>query len=484
MYTRQCTPDRPRYSRHGIGPFRAVIFGLVVALGAPLRGTSWAQPVGSEFQVNTYTTSGQGSPAVGPDGAGGFVAVWSSDGSSGTDTHFPSIQGQRFDSAGALVGSQFQVNTYTYGGQYAPAVGPDGAGGFVVAWHSAGSSGTDTGVPTTHRESIQAQRFDSTGAPVGNEFQVNTWTTGGQVLPAVGPDGAGGFVVVWDNASSVDEFFSIEGQRYSSTGAPVGGQFEVNTVTAYVQSDPAVAPDGAGGFVVVWTSTLGSGSDSDFSGAIEGQRFASTGAPIGSEFQVNTYTTGVQSYPAVESDGTGGFVVVWTSSDSSGTDTGSRSIQGQRYTSAGAPVGSEFQVNTYTPNDQVFPAVEPDGAGGFVVVWQSDVSSGTDTSYSSVQGQRYRSTGVKAGGQFQVNTYTTGSQLQPVVGADGAGGFVVAWTSGGSSGSDTSVSSVQAQRYAPTPPPIPVLSSWGGGLLAALLMLPMIWDFRRRLARR
>ena len=30
-----------------------------------------------------------------------------------------------------------------------------------------------------------------------------------------------------------------------------------------------------------------------------------------------------------------------------------------------------------------------DGSGGFVVVWDSNGSSGTDTSYLSVQGQRY-----------------------------------------------------------------------------------------------
>src|SRR5258705_9268599 len=51
------------------------------------------------------------------------------------------------------------------------------------------------------------------------------------------------------------------------------------------------------------------------------------------------------------------------------------------------------------------------------------------------------------GPQFQVNSYTTNQQLAPVVGPDGAGGFIVVWTSFGSAGSDRDGSSIQAQRY-------------------------------------
>ena len=50
-------------------------------------------------------------------------------------------------------------------------------------------------------------------------------------------------------------------------------------------------------------------------------------------------------------------------------------------------------------------AAAPDG--DFVVVWESNGSSGTDTSSWSIQGQRYASNGSTLGAQFQVNTYTT-----------------------------------------------------------------------------
>ena len=54
-----------------------------------------------------------------------------------------------------------------------------------------------------------------------------------------------------------------------------------------------------------------------------------------------------------------------------GQDGSSLGVFGQRYASSGAPLGAEFQVNTYTTNIQVSPSVASDTAGNFVVVWES-----------------------------------------------------------------------------------------------------------------
>jgi hypothetical protein len=468
---------------------------LVLVLAPPSRTSAPAQPVGAEFQVNTYTTSGQFSPAVGPDGAGGFVVVWHSFGSSGTDTSSYSVQGQRYSSAGTAVGAQFQLNTYTTAFQQRPTVGPDGAGGFVVVWQSYGGSGTDTS-----SFSIQGQRYTSAGTAVGADFQVNTFTTSNQSFPSVGPDGAGGFVVVWQSSGSSGtdtSSFSIQGQRYTSAGTAIGAEFQINTYTTSSQQGPAVGPDDAGGFVVVWESLGSSGTDTS-AGSVQGQRYTSAGTAVGAEFQINTYTTSIQQGPAVGPDGAGGFVVVWQSYGGSGTDTSAGSIQGQRYTSAGTAVGADFQVNTFTTSAQFEPAVSPDGAGGFVVVWQSNGGSGTDTT-GSVQGQRYTSAGTAVGADFQVNTFTTSNQSFSNVGPDGAGGFVVVWQSSGSSGTDTSSFSIQGQRFVvgasttsttttttstTLPPLIPVLSGSGQLLLTALLafailVLGLAWRLNR-----
>src|SRR5262249_35719626 len=53
------------------------------------------------------------------------------------------------------------------------------------------------------------------------------------------------------------------------------------------------------------------------------------------------------------------------------------------------------------------------------------------------------------GPEFQVNTYTTGQQLQPRVGADASGNFVVVWGSGSyyEAGPDGSRTAVSARRF-------------------------------------
>ena len=113
-----------------------------------------------------------------------------------------------------------------------------------------------------------------------------------------------------------------------------------------------------------------------------------------------------------------------------------------------APEGSEFQVNTYTTYAQINPAVAVAGEGDFVVVWESNGSVGNDTDFTSTQGQRFASDGTAVGGQFQVNTYTTGSSIREAVAAAADGDFVVVWESPGSSGSDTDSYSLLGQRFA------------------------------------
>jgi hypothetical protein len=128
------------------------------------------------------------------------------------------------------------------------------------------------------------------------------------------------------------------------------------------------------------------------------------------------------------------------STGSSGTDSLAESVQARRYASDGTPAGDEFQVNTYTTAGQVLPSVSMDSDGDFVVVWMSEGSSGTDSSSYSVQGQLYSSAGVRLGGEFQVNTFTTGYQEFSSVSMEAGGDFVVAWDSGRTA--------VFGQRYA------------------------------------
>lgn len=72
---------------------------------------------------------------------------------------------------------------------------------------------------------------------------------------------------------------------------------------------------------------------------------------------------------------------------------------------AAAPLGTQFQINSYTTNAQLYPVVAASPASDFVVVWESFGSAGSDSSGSSIQGQRFGSDGNALGLEFQVNTF-------------------------------------------------------------------------------
>jgi hypothetical protein len=80
--------------------------------------------------------------------------------------------------------------------------------------------------------------------------------------------------------------------------------------------------------------------------------------------------------------------------------------------------------------------------GGYVVTWTSGGQDGDDG--SGVYAQRYDASGTKVGGEFQVNTYTTGSQHANGVTALADGGYVITWISDGQDGSGFGIYS---QRY-------------------------------------
>ena len=375
-----------------------------------------AQAVGSEFQVNTYITYYQDYASLAADAAGNFVVVWES----APDRTITTV-GQDGDSSGVF-GQRFDLTGSPVGAEFQiNSYTTDTQWAPKVASDDLGSF-----VVVWHSYDqdgngmgIFAQRYDSTGVAVGPEFPVNTYTTDQQHFPSVDMDGAGNFVVVWQSVAQDGDGTGVFGQLFDSAGSAVGSEFQVNTYTTYYQTYPSVARAGTGDFVVVWESFEQDGSAL----GVFAQRYDAAGGTLGSEFQVNTHTTDQQMAPRVAADTAGNFVVVWHSTAQDGEGYG---VFGQHFDSAGAPVSAEFQVNFITASDQMYPHVSSHGGGDFVVVWQSYLQDG---SYDGVFGQRYRSNGSIVGPEFQVNEYTDYGQLRPAVASHGLGLFTVVWHS-------------------------------------------------------
>jgi hypothetical protein len=282
-------------------------------------------------------------------------------------------------------------------------------------------------------DGVFARRFDATGAPVGFAFPVNGYTTGDQQFPDVAMSASGDFVVVWstDQDGSADAIFA---RRYANDGSPLGDEFQVNTYTTGRQYRPAVAMDGSGGFVVVWSSVDPPGGQDGSHSGVFGQRYNQVGAPEGPEFQANSYTTGSQFGPSVAMDSTGQFVVGWTSVGQDGSGEG---VVARRFDGSGSPAGDDFNVNTYTTSNQRIPTVGIAEDGRFMVAWMS--RGGQDGSTYGIFGQRYDSSGAPSGPEFQINTYTTGYQILPRLAVDAGGSFVVVWRSEGQDGAETGI---------------------------------------------
>jgi hypothetical protein len=354
------------------------------------------------------------------------------------------VVAQRFSSSGLPVGIEIPVNTYLPSQQFGASVGLiDDAGDFAVVWQSKYQDGGDYGV--------FGQRFSSSGTAIAAEFQVNTYTSGHQRDASVVALNGGDFVVIWGSSAYQDgSSYGIFGQRFSSAGALLGGELQINAFTAMDQRLPsAAATSGSGDFIVVWQSRSQDGPPGY---AIIGRRFSSAGAALAGEFQVNVYTVGYQRNASVTADLDGDFVIAWDSYEQLGPGV---AVLARRFSSAGDAVGGEIVVTANGTN----PAVASAADNGFAVSWQTPVGDGSNY---GVFARHYSSSGSPLAAEFQVNSYTTNHQQQPSVAANADGVFVVAWRSFVQD--DGSFSGVFGQRLAV----LAELDVDGNGLVDAL----------------
>src|SRR5262245_1404900 len=238
----------------------------------------------------------------------------------------------------------------------------------------------------------------------GPEFRVNVVTTGGQIRPSIAVRANGDFVIVYEGANADGNGYGVVGRRFDAAGAPLGGEFQVNTYVTGKQYSPGVAADSKGNFVVVWT-----GPDGSYNGVF-GQRFDATGVRRGAEFQVNTYTTGNQGFfvraaPFVSSAADGRFVVAWTGNPV--TDGSGSSVHARRYDAQGVAQGDEFRVNSYTTGGQNLSSLSMAADATFVVGFWSNGEDGNG--YGAIA-KRYDAAGNPVGSEFVVSASTTGGQ--------------------------------------------------------------------------
>lgn len=380
--------------------------GLLVEMPASL-------PLSGEFRVNAATAgrqvSGWNAHNIALDRDGNSVVVWSSQAADGGWDVFA----RRYDASGTPQGAEFLVSSDPTGQQLGPAVAMAADGSFLVAWTDTGPAGTDT--------DVYARRFAADGVPAGDVFLVNTYRDGRQLLGdvATAPDGRA--VITWVSDGQDGEGAGIYGQRYDARGGVQGSEFRVNSFTAQQQSNPSVAMDADGNFVVVWDSVGQDGS----AGGVYAQRFDAAGRARGGEFPVNAWTPDHQGRPSVAMDARGNFVIAWESFQQDGDASG---IFARPYAATGDAIADAFRVNTRTADNQWGPAVACTSNGEFVIAWTSAAEDGPS---AGIFARRYAFSGQPLGSEFLVNETTSGDQQGVALAVDATGKWTFLWSGAG-----------------------------------------------------
>jgi hypothetical protein len=246
------------------------------------------EKLGPEFQVNTSTANNQRSPAVLALPDGRFMVFWISESfrtmanqvdASGRASD-PSAGGMLFDiDLGARIyaadGTPLTIGYRVNSSQLIcanPTAAVAADGNILVAWSGRSNELQIGGPRPTEGWDVYARRLAPNGAPLAEEFRLNQYRLSQQYLPSAAAAGDE-FLVAW---ISFGQDGSREGiyARTVHTSGTMTDEFRVNTFTYGRQLYPAVASDGNGRFLTVWSSFVGGTESLD----LFAQRFAASPA--------------------------------------------------------------------------------------------------------------------------------------------------------------------------------------------------------------
>ncbi|HTM58140.1 MAG TPA: FlgD immunoglobulin-like domain containing protein [Candidatus Udaeobacter sp.] len=244
-----------------------------------------------------------------------------------------------------------------------------------------------------------------------------------QANPMIISDGAGGAIVAWQDARPISNF-DIYAQHVLASGVvdpawPVNGR--ALCTAANSQTNPTLTSDGAGGAIVTWWDGRGANND------IYAQHVLSNGAVDGAwpvDGRVLCAAANDQSYPTIVSDGAGGAVVTWMDQRAVARDIYAQHIRATGTVDPAWP--ADGRAICTAANEQWLPQVVSDGAGGAIITWY-DYRNGAN---ADIYAQH-----VLISGTVDVSWPADGralctqpnNQQYPQLVSDGSGGAIVTW---------------------------------------------------------
>lgn len=311
----------------------------------------------------------------------------------------------------ATAPSYDQGKALASGGAVGPGVDlvPDGKGGAIAVWdamqwhlrpHGEGWISTPVNIQAAQVNGANGQILWKTSIPA----QPVPWF---EMSPKAVSDGQGGAIVAWidgRNGSCV-----VCAQRLDGTGSPLWGADGVEITSMQNPGGISMASDGAGGALIAWQG--GNEVYVQRVGPDGSVKWTSGGVPVAS--LSSAYP------PQVVSDGAGGAIVAYGY-------TGNPSwIALQRVDASGSTVWNSDGVSLGSFSSAApFFAMDSDGSGGAIVLWNEETSS--FYSYPpNVYAQRVDHNGNQLWQSGGV-TVAAGASIGDVK-SDGTGGAFLVW---------------------------------------------------------
>ena len=387
---------------------RGMLCALILVVGTQVAAGR------AEFQANEHTAHDQTEPAVAMNETGDFIVAWRSDTADGRGG---GVYARYFDADGTPMGEEFQVAGEGVDvASWSPGVGISADGHAVVAW---------VGVDNGNRD-ILARLFDRQGRPLTDAFVVNALPDEAmQSAPCVSMNGTGNFVVVWASSVSEEQVVRtyVAGRIYNADGSPASEELSVED---HAQARwPEVAMDDSGRFVVSWIR-MGDTFNRPYGEYVKYRRFDADGTALGPAVALTGDLNSRWYGPSVAVTPEGDFSIAWAIGPFP------YDILMQSFDSQGTSVTEPYIINTCLDGNQGHPCVAGNGAGEYLVVWDSQKQNGD---CQDVFGQLCNSRGELHGGELALNSYMADRQWYPDAAMAPDGTYVVVWTSENQDGS-------------------------------------------------
>ena len=342
-------------------------------------------------------------PQIVSDGVGGAIITWKD-----RRTDHGDIYAQRVDSNGNILWTPNGITICTAGFmQIDPCICGDGEGGAIISW-------SDDRTWTYFH--IYAQRINSSG-------QIQ-WGTNGEAICDDGDwskfssricsDGTGGAIITWQDGRS--PYGDIYARRVNSSGNPQWDYMGVAICNEiFRQGDSEICSDGAGGAIIVWV-------DDRIESDIYAQRIDIDGSTLwannGTEICIANRD---QYFPQICIDGAGGAIITWQDERRIEND---YDIYVQKIDSNGnVKWATNGEIICNVNEDQMFPQICSDGAGGAIITWQDMRDDSGD-----IYVQKIDSNGnVKWVTNGEIICNVDEDQRYPQICSDGAGGAIITW---------------------------------------------------------